>query len=60
MEHEVYDCGDENADLPADNVVKTKFSVAPLLMKHVQVYWRRKELVDVNDVLRLISDRSNE
>jgi hypothetical protein len=60
MEHDLCDCGDENADLPADNVVKTKFSVAPLLMKHVQVGWRRKELVDVNDVLRLISDlRSN-
>jgi hypothetical protein len=61
MEHELHDCGDENADLPSKNVVKTKFSVATLLMKHVEVDWRRRELVDVNAVVSLISDlRSNE
>jgi hypothetical protein len=61
MDHELHDCGDENADLPAENVVKTKFSVATLLMKHVEVDWRRRQLVDVNVVVSLISDlRSNE
>jgi cytochrome b len=61
MEHEQHDCGDENADLQAENVVKTKFSVATLLMKHVEVDWRRRQLVDVNGVVSLISHlRSNE
>jgi hypothetical protein len=40
MEHELHDCGDENADLPGENVVKTNFSVT-LLMKHVEVDWRK-------------------
>jgi hypothetical protein len=43
MEHEPQDCGDENADLPAENVVNTKFSVAPLLTKHVEVDCSRRE-----------------
>jgi hypothetical protein len=61
MDHELHDCGDENADLPAEHVVGTKFSVAPLLMKHVEVDWRRRELVYANAVVSLISDlRSNE
>jgi hypothetical protein len=59
--YDVHDCGDENADLPAENVVKTTFSEATLLMKHVEMDWRRRQLVDVNAVLSLISDlRSNE
>jgi hypothetical protein len=54
-------CGDENADLPAENVVKTKFSVAAHLMKHVEMDGRRRQLMDVNAVVSLISDlRSNE
>jgi hypothetical protein len=61
MEHELHDCGDEIADLPAENVVKTNFSVATLLMKHVDVDWRRRQFLDVNAVVSLISDlRSNE
>jgi hypothetical protein len=39
MEHALHDCDDENSGLPAENVVKTKFSVAPLLMKQVEVDW---------------------
>jgi hypothetical protein len=61
VEHELHDCGDKNADLPVENVIKTEFNLAPLLMKHVEVDWRRRELVDVNAVVSLISDlRSNE
>jgi hypothetical protein len=61
MEYELHDCGDESADLPSENVDKTKFSVATLLMKHAEVDWRRRELVDGNAVVTLISDlRSNE
>jgi hypothetical protein len=56
MEHELQVCGDENAYLPAENVVNTKFSVAPLLMKHVEVDWSRRELVDANAVGTFISD----
>jgi hypothetical protein len=56
MEHELQDCGDENADLPAESVVNTKFSVAPLLMKHVEVHWSRRELVYANAVVTFISD----
>jgi hypothetical protein len=37
MEHELHDSGDENADLSAENVVTTKFGVAPLLMKRSSV-----------------------
>jgi hypothetical protein len=61
MGHELHDCGDENADLPAENVAKIKFSVATFLMKHVEMDGRRRQLVDVNAVVSLISDlRSNE
>jgi hypothetical protein len=61
MEHELHDCADENADVPAENVVQNKFCVAPLLMTHVEVDWRRRELVDVNAMVSLISDlRLNE
>jgi hypothetical protein len=56
MEHELQDCDDENADLPAENLVNTKFSVAPLLMKHVEVDWSRRELVDANALVIFISD----
>jgi hypothetical protein len=56
IEHELQDCGGENADLPAENVVNTKFSVAALLMKHVEVDWSRRELVDANAVVTFISD----
>jgi hypothetical protein len=34
MEQELHDSSDENTDLSAENVVTTKFSAAPLLMKH--------------------------
>jgi hypothetical protein len=56
MEHELHDSDDENADLSAEKVVTTKFSVAPLLMKHVEADWRRSELVDANAVVSFISD----
>jgi hypothetical protein len=56
MEHELHDYGDENAELSGESVVSTNFSVAPLLMKHVEVYWRRRELVDANAVVSFISD----
>jgi hypothetical protein len=56
MEHELHDCGEENADMPAKNVVQTKFCVAPIIMKHVEVDWRRRKLVDVNAMVSLTSD----
>jgi hypothetical protein len=37
MEHDLHDRGHENVDLPAENVVQTKFSVEP--MKQVEVDW---------------------
>jgi hypothetical protein len=55
MEYELHDCGDESAYLPAENVVKSKFTEAPLLMKHVEVDWRRRELMDVRAVVSSIS-----
>jgi hypothetical protein len=39
MEHDLQDCDDDNADLPSEIVVKSKFSVEPLLLKHVEVEW---------------------
>jgi hypothetical protein len=56
MEHELQDCGDDNADLPSENLLKSKFSVAPLLLKHVEVDWRKRELVDAKTVVSFISD----
>jgi hypothetical protein len=56
IEHELQDCGDENADLPAQNVVMSKHSLAPLLMKHVQVDWNKRELIDVHAVVSCISN----
>jgi hypothetical protein len=55
MEHEMHDSGDENADLSAESVVTTKCSVASLRMKHVELDWRRRELVNANAVLSFIS-----
>jgi hypothetical protein len=56
IEHELHDSGDENVDLIAENVVTTKLSVAPLLMKHVEVDWTQRELVDANAVVSFISE----
>jgi hypothetical protein len=53
--HELHDCDDEDADLPAENTLKSKYNLAPLLMKHVQVDWKRWELVDVQAVVKCIS-----
>jgi hypothetical protein len=61
MEHKLHDCGDENAKLPAENDVKSKFSLAPVIIRHVEVDWRRREWVDVSAVASFISDlRPNE
>jgi hypothetical protein len=56
MEHALHDSGDESADLSAGTVLTTKFSVAPLPMKHVEVDRRRRGLVDANAVVSFISD----
>jgi hypothetical protein len=39
MEHNPQDSGDDKADLPAENVVKTNYGVASLLMEQMAACW---------------------
>ena len=53
-EHEYYECEDENADIVDETEKKSKYTVAPLLMKGFQVDWSTRSLQDAESVLRCI------
>jgi hypothetical protein len=51
----MHERGGENSDLPAEKFVQNKCIAEPMRMKHVEVDWRRRELMDVHALVNCIS-----